>query len=90
MIRAWLERHGWTHLRADGDDDLYTKGSPVCMSTAAALFLEMMDRDALLSMPFDEWWGSVGRFYDPDTADVDWYDKRKELADLAFSAGRGR
>jgi hypothetical protein len=37
---------------------------------------------------FDLWWDTVGRFYDPDTDDVSWYDKRKELAAVAFSAGR--
>lgn len=50
MIRAWLERNGWkwvgTDTQTDGDDDLYTKGSPVCMNTAAALFSELTDMEA--------------------------------------------
>jgi hypothetical protein len=36
---------------------------------------------------FEEWWNRVGRFYDPDTEDVPWFDKRKELAELAFRSG---
>lgn len=36
--------------------------------------------------PFDEWWNRDGRFYDPDTTDVPWYDKRKALAERAFHA----
>lgn len=34
-----------------------------------------------------EWWKSDGLYIDPDTEEVDWYDKRKELAQLAFVAG---
>jgi hypothetical protein len=40
-------------------------------------------------MTFDEWWAKDGRFYDPDTDDVPWFDKRKELAAVAFTAGAG-
>lgn len=35
---------------------------------------------------FDEWWNRDGRFYDPDTSDVPWFDKRKDLAERAFDA----
>jgi len=35
---------------------------------------------------FEEWWGKDGRFIDPDTSDVSWFDKRKELCALAFRA----
>lgn len=35
---------------------------------------------------FDEWWNRVGRYYDPDTSDVPWEDKRRFLAELAFDA----
>lgn len=34
-----------------------------------------------------KWWDAAGRFIDPDTDDVSWYDKREELAKLAFIAG---
>lgn len=34
-----------------------------------------------------EWWKSDGLYIDPDTEEVDWYDKRRELAQLAFVAG---
>lgn len=36
---------------------------------------------------FDEWWDKKGRFIDPDTEDVPWFDKRKELSEYAFDAG---
>jgi hypothetical protein len=36
---------------------------------------------------FEIWWRSDGRSIDPDTSDVDWYDKRKELAAEAYRAG---
>lgn len=35
---------------------------------------------------FDKWWIGVGQYYDPDTADVPWEDKRRFLAELAFDA----
>ena len=35
---------------------------------------------------FDEWWARKGRFIDPDTEDVPWFDKRKALAEEAFRA----
>lgn len=39
---------------------------------------------------FEKWWAEDGRMYDPDTEDVPWFDKRKELAELAFTEGAGR
>ncbi len=36
---------------------------------------------------FEEWWRSDGKFCDPDTEDVSWYDKREGLAAAAFIAG---
>lgn len=38
---------------------------------------------------FENWWRDDGRFIDPDTDDVPWFDKRKGLAESAFNAGRG-
>lgn len=29
---------------------------------------------------FEEWWSREGRFIDPDTEDVPWFDKRKVLS----------
>ncbi len=34
-----------------------------------------------------EWWKADGVYIDPDTEDVDWFDKRRELAQFAFIAG---
>jgi len=34
-----------------------------------------------------EWWRTDGVYIDPDTEDVDWFDKRAELAQIAFAAG---
>lgn len=36
---------------------------------------------------FRVWWNTEGVFYDPDTEDVPWFDKRRELAEYAFIAG---
>lgn len=36
---------------------------------------------------FEAWWEKEGRFIDPDTDDVPWFDKRKALARHAFEAG---
>lgn len=33
---------------------------------------------------FDDWWDRVGQSFDPDTSDVPWYDKRRELARKAY------
>ncbi len=35
---------------------------------------------------FEDWWTRDGRFIDPDTSDVPWFDKRKGLAARAFIA----
>lgn len=37
-------------------------------------------------LSFEQWWIETGRFYDPDTTDVSWYDKRESLAKLAYEA----
>lgn len=37
-----------------------------------------------------EWWRTEGIYIDPDTEDVDWYDKRAELAQMAYIAGYKR
>lgn len=34
---------------------------------------------------FDSWWIENGRFYDPDSSDIDWYDKRRLLAEYVWS-----
>lgn len=34
-----------------------------------------------------EWWREHDLYIDPDTGEVDWYDKRRELAEIAFVAG---
>lgn len=36
------------------------------------------------------WWLKDGVYIDPDTEDVDWYDKRAELAQMAYIAGYKR
>lgn len=36
---------------------------------------------------FEDWWSRDGKFIDPDTSDVPWFDKRKGLAAQAFEAG---
>lgn len=35
---------------------------------------------------FEDWWHRDGKFIDPDTSDVPWFDKRKGLAERAFIA----
>ena len=39
-------------------------------------------------IPFEDWWASQGKFIDPDTEDVPWFDKRKGLAEAAYDAGQ--
>ncbi len=39
----------------------------------------------MLLPSFDVWWDQTGQYYDPDTDDVPWFDKRKELAAKAFA-----
>lgn len=34
---------------------------------------------------FAEWWNREGIGYDPDGSEVHWYDKRRGLAEVAFS-----
>lgn len=35
---------------------------------------------------FAVWWNADGRFLDPDTSDVPWFDKREALAEDAYLA----
>lgn len=35
---------------------------------------------------FEDWWTRSGKFIDPDTDDVPWFDKRKGLGLAAFEA----
>lgn len=42
---------------------------------------------ATINEQFESWWSNGGRFIDPDSADVPWFDKRKGLAGYAFFAG---
>jgi hypothetical protein len=37
-----------------------------------------------------EWWRTDGIYIDPDSDELDWYDKRQELAKSAFVAGYKR
>jgi hypothetical protein len=34
-----------------------------------------------------DWWRTEGIYIDPDTEEIDWHDKRAELAQIAFVAG---
>jgi hypothetical protein len=46
-----------------------------------------MENDPQRDKTFENWWAQDGRMYDPDTEDVPWFEKRKELAELAFAEG---
>lgn len=35
---------------------------------------------------FEKWWSDEGIYIDPDTSDVPWFDKRKELCEYAWDA----
>lgn len=48
--------------------------------------LEACDLATRAEAAFEEWWLRDGQFLDPDTSDVPWFDKRKELCGLAFLA----
>lgn len=39
---------------------------------------------------FEQWWTRSGKFIDPDTEDVPWFDKRKSLAEAAFEAAKAQ
>ena len=48
------------------------------------------EQEAAEMETFDQWWQRDGKFYDPDTDDVPWFDKRKELAERAFEAAKAQ
>lgn len=48
----------------------------------------MADKRTELEKEFDKWWSEDGSYIDPDTSDVPWFDKRKELCFYAFRAAR--
>ena len=43
--------------------------------------------NALIANAFVRWWYKIGKTLDPDTDDVSWFDKRKDLCEYAFVAG---
>jgi hypothetical protein len=47
----------------------------------------MPEKEEAMKVGFEKWWDEQGRFLDPDTEDVPWYDKREALANLAFDEG---
>lgn len=47
-----------------------------------------MEKRNVMNADFMEWWQRDGKFYDPDTEDVDWFDKRVELAEYTFTRAR--
>ena len=44
------------------------------------------ERFAHTGDPFADWWELKGKWFDPDTSDVPWFDKRKELCLYAWHA----
>jgi hypothetical protein len=60
---------------------------PPTMRTHGWLGPELHDKATALTVArasFDKWWVDDGSFIDPDTDDVPWFDKRKELCWCAF------
>lgn len=53
------------------------------------LHLRDIEREKRLERQRDLWWEENGQLFDPDTADVPWFDKREALAKVAFMAGAG-
>jgi len=53
----------------------------------AELAAPKLTKENTMLVGFDKWWQEDGRMLDPDTEDVPWFDKRKELAELAFAKG---
>lgn len=47
---------------------------------------EWLNRPPQRMETFSDWWLRDGRMFDPDTSDVPWFDKRKDLAEKAFNA----
>lgn len=61
------------------------KGLPDVVRAALSALPEQADR-AGVGEAFENWWAVTGKFIDPDSDDVHWYDKRKGLAEEAFCA----
>lgn len=47
-----------------------------------------LDPSNVITDGFDAWWAKDGRYFDPDTSDVPWFDKRKDLAEYAYRRGK--
>lgn len=70
-------------------DDCDTDATRLSVVNARAAISESVERTMCQDeIDFESWWSDHGRFIDPDTEDVDWFDKRKELAGYAFLAAR--
>ena len=68
-----------------------TESQRQCMFTAVEAVLEEQAgtlTDAAEPIEFRDWWISQGKFIDPDTEDVPWFDKREALCEAAYEAGQ--
>jgi hypothetical protein len=85
-IRGAVAR-GWCHEENSHkvmDCDLAEAISQEVVKLAA----ENVPLSSTTTPDFDDWWQADGKFFDPDTDDVPWFDKRKELAEYAYQRGR--
>jgi hypothetical protein len=55
-------------------------------AAVAAVLEAQRFKDSPKALSFHDWWTSQGRFIDPDTEDVPWFDKREALAEYAWDA----
>jgi hypothetical protein len=58
-----------------------------CVPSLPPVEAKEMPRDQIDD--FQIWWMKDGAYYDPDTEDIPWFDKRKELAAYAWNAAKG-
>lgn len=72
--------------RQDDDGDLYGKATSTnTRASASRGEISVLTDD---NHDFEEWWTREGKFIDPDTSDVPWFDKRKGLCAHAYYYGK--
>lgn len=72
----------------DADDATFWHGYGNCVEITDEMW-KQWEMEALVET-FDEWWQRDGKFFDPDTDDVPWFDKRQFLAEYAFERAKAQ
>ena len=77
----------------DADDRIFWHGYGNCLEITGEMWKQWeaeAKKEQQMMETFEQWWERDGKFFDPDTDDVPWFDKRKFLAEYAWARARAQ